>query len=56
MKAISIDSSAKEREFTSLVRTDRQKYFWTGGKVNNGRITWPSGRRYNDVDWSNTGG
>merc|ERR1712186_77301 len=57
MKAISLDSAAKEREFLSQVVKDRQRYFWTGGKVNQGNgIEWPSGRRYNDVNWSNTGG
>jgi len=56
MKAISIDSSAKEREFLGLVAKDRQRYFWTGGKVNQGNIRWPSKKRYNDVNWSNTGG
>jgi hypothetical protein len=56
MKAISLDSSAKEREFLGLVAKDRQRYFWTGGKVNRGNIKWPSGKRYNDVNWSNTGG
>jgi len=56
MRAISLDSSAKEREFLGLVAQDRQRYFWTGGKVNQGNIRWPSGRRYNNVNWSNTGG
>merc|ERR1711975_176751 len=46
MQAISLDSSAKER----------QRYFWTGGKVNGRNISWPSRKRYNDVNWSNTGG
>ena len=56
MKPISIDSSAKEREFLGLVGRDRQKYFWTGGNVRGRNIRWPSGRRYNNVRWSNTGG
>jgi len=57
MRAISLDSPAKEREFLGLIAKDRQRYFWTGGKVNNGNgIKWPSGKRYNDVNWSNTGG
>jgi len=56
MKPISIDSQAKENEFLNLVGRERQKYFWTGGKVRGRKITWPSGRRYNRVAWSNTGG
>merc|ERR1712106_992275 len=56
MIPISLDSPAKEKEFLGLVAKDRQRYFWTGGKVNNGNIKWPSGKRYNDVNWSNTGG
>lgn len=56
MRPISIDSSAKEREFLRLVGQEQQKYFWTGGNVNRGNIRWPSGRRYNNVRWSNTGG
>lgn len=56
MRGISLDSAAKEREFLGLVAKDRQRYFWTGGKVNRGNIKWPSGKRYNDVNWSNTGG
>ena len=56
MVPISIDSRAKEDHFLGLVAKDRQRYFWTGGKVNNGNIRWPSGRRYNSVNWSNTGG
>lgn len=56
MRPISIDNSAKEREFTNLVSRERQKYFWTGGNVRGGQISWPSGRSYNRVNWSNTGG
>merc|ERR1712012_388583 len=56
MVAVSLDSRAKEDHFLGLVAKDRQRYFWTGGKVNNGNIRWPSGRRYNNVNWSNTGG
>ena len=56
MRPISLDSPAKEKEFLGLVAKDRQRYFWTGGKVNNGNIKWPSGNTYNDVNWSNTGG
>ena len=56
MRAISLDSRAKEDHFLGLVAKDRQRYFWTGGKVRSGNIRWPSGRRYNDVNWSNTGG
>lgn len=58
MVAVSLDSRAKEDHFLGLVAQDRKRYFWTGGKMNlrNGSIRWPSGRRYNDVNWSNTGG
>jgi len=56
MKAISLDNSSKEREFLGLVSRERQKYFWTGGKVSGRNIRWPSGRSYDDVNWSNTGG
>ena len=56
MRAISIDNSAKEREFTSLVSREGQKYFWTGGRMSGGRVTWPSGRSYTNVNWSHTGG
>eukprot|EP00090_Calanus_glacialis_P006868 TRINITY_DN1536_c0_g1_i5.p1 TRINITY_DN1536_c0_g1~~TRINITY_DN1536_c0_g1_i5.p1 ORF type:complete len:192 (+),score=35.90 TRINITY_DN1536_c0_g1_i5:81-656(+) len=56
MRPISLDSSAKEREFLGLVARDGQKYFWTGGKVSGRNINWPSGRSYNNVNWSNTGG
>jgi len=56
MRPISIDSGAKEREFLGLVAQERQKYFWTGGNVRGRNIRWPSGRRYNNVRWSNTGG
>jgi len=55
MKPISIDNSSKEREFLGLVRREGQKYFWTGGNVRGRSISWPSGRRYNNVNWSNTG-
>merc|ERR1711955_197130 len=58
MRPISIDSSVEEREFLGLVGRENQKYFWTGGKLS-GRgssIQWPSGRRYNSVNWSRTGG
>ena len=61
MRPISIDSSAEEREFLGLVGRENQKYFWTGGKLS-GRtrrgdtIQWPSGRVYNNVNWSNSGG
>ena len=56
MRPISIDNSGKEREFTGLVAREGQKYFWTGGKMNGNRISWPSGRSYNSVNWSHTGG
>ena len=41
MRPISIDSSAKEREFLGLVGRERQKYFWTGGNVRGRNIRWP---------------
>jgi len=56
MRPISIDSSAKEREFLNLVGRERQEYFWTGGKVRGRNVSWPSGRRYNNINWSHTGG
>ena len=56
MRPISLDSSSKEREFLGLVAREGQKYFWTGGNVRGGRISWPSGRSHNNVNWSNTGG
>jgi len=56
MRPISLDSSAKEREFLGLVGREGQRYFWTGGKVSGRNIRWPSGRSYNNVNWSNTGG
>ena len=56
MRAVSLDSRDKEDHFLGLVAKDRQRYFWTGGEVRNGQISWPSGKRYNDVDWSHTGG
>ena len=56
MRMVSLDSSAKEREFLGLVGRERQRFFWTGGRVNGRNINWPSGRRYNNVNWSNTGG
>jgi len=56
MRPISLDSSAKEREFLGLVQREGQKYFWTGGKVRGRNINWPSGRSHNNVNWSNTGG
>ena len=56
MRPISLDSSSKEQEFLGLVAREGQKYFWTGGSVRGRTISWPSGRRYNNVNWSNTGG
>jgi len=57
-RQVSLDSPAKEREFLRLVGRDKQRYFWTGGKVDlrTGNISWPSRKRYNNVAWSNTGG
>merc|ERR1712183_1160851 len=40
MPAISIDSSAKEREFLGLVGREGQKYFWTGGNVRRHPLDW----------------
>ena len=56
MRPLSIDSPSKEREFTGLVARDGERFYWTGGKVSGGRISWPSGRNYNNVAWSHTGG
>ena len=56
MRPISIDNSGKEREFTNLVAREGQRYFWTGGRMSGGRVTWPSGRSYTNVNWSHTGG
>jgi len=59
MRPVSLDTPAKENEFTSLVARENQKYFWTGGNVNHGRnpsISWPSGRTTTTNKWSNTGG
>ena len=56
MRPISIDSSSKEREFLGLVSRENVKFFWTGGKMSGTSIRWPSGKRYDNVNWSNTGG
>ena len=56
MRAVSLDSSSKERHFLDLVRRDGQKYFWTGGNVRGRRVSWPSGRDHSNINWSNTGG
>ena len=56
MRALSIDSDAKEAEFKRLVAQEGQRFFWTGGSVRGGNIRWPSGRSHNNVEWSNTGG
>ena len=55
-RAISIDNSAEESYFKSLVQRENEKYFWTGGNVRGRSISWPSGRQYNGVEWSHTGG
>lgn len=55
-RAISIDNSAEESYFKNLVARENQKYFWTGGNVRGRSISWPSGKRYDNVDWSHTGG
>ena len=56
MRALSIDSASKEREFTGLVAREGQRFYWTGGKVSGRNISWPSGRGYSTVAWSHTGG
>jgi len=58
MRPISIDDSQEEREIRDLILREKQKYIWTGGKLSGfGRsISWPSGRRYDNVAWSHTGG
>ena len=56
MRLVSLDSTAKEREFLGLVSREGQRFFWTGGRVRGRSISWPSGRRHDNVNWSNTGG
>ena len=56
MRAVSLDSSDKEAEFKRLVAREGQRFFWTGGNVRGRNIRWPSGRSYNNVEWSHTGG
>jgi len=56
MRLVSIDSAAKEREFLGLVSREGQRFFWTGGRVRGRNISWPSGRRHNNIAWSSTGG
>merc|ERR1711936_431620 len=61
MRPISVDSLSEERHFLDLLGRERQKYFWTGGKLfgrvgRGAAIQWPSGRVYDDINWSNTGG
>merc|ERR1712240_209895 len=58
MRPISIDDPQEEREIRDLILREKQKYIWTGGKLSGfGRsISWPSGRRYDNVAWSHTGG
>jgi len=58
MRPISLDTPAKEREFTALVASEGQRYFWTGGSVNHRRqtISWPSGQTTSTNLWSKTGG
>merc|ERR1712154_20344 len=56
MRPISIDSFEKQREFLGLVSRENQRFFWTGGRVRGGNIQWPSGRSFNNVNWSHTGG
>jgi len=62
MRPISLDTVSKENHFKSLVSSERQKYFWTGGTVNHrnplssSTITWPSGAETSSNSWSHTGG
>jgi len=56
MQPISIESSAEESHFKNLLATSGKPYFWTGGRVSGRSISWPSGRSYNNVEWSHTGG
>jgi len=58
-RAISIEDSAEESYFTSLLERECEKYFWTGGRVldhNSRTISWPSGNSNGFVAWSHTGG
>jgi len=58
MSPISLDSPAKEQEFTNLVAREGQPYFWTGGTVNTAArtVSWPSGQTTSTSLWSHTGG
>ena len=59
MRAISLDSEAEVREFMGVVAREGQKYFWTGGSVSGGSVSWPSGGRQSVGQvgpWSHTGG
>ena len=56
MRALSIDSASKEREFKALVAREGQRFYWTGGRVSGRNISWPSGRPHSNVEWSHTGG
>ena len=56
MRPISLDNQAKEREFLDLLSREQEDYFWTGGRVSGRNINWPSGRSYNNIRWSRTGG
>ena len=56
MRPISLDSQAKEREFSNLVAREGQRYFWTGGQsVGNRQVRWSNGR-VSTPNWSHTGG
>jgi len=54
MRAVSLDTPAKERELGQLLVREGQPYFWTGGKVNHQQrsVTWPSGRTTTRHNWS----
>merc|ERR1712098_1015379 len=58
MRPISIDDSQEEKEIRDLILREKQKYIWTGGKLSgfDRSISWPSGRRYDNVAWPQTGG
>jgi len=54
MRAVSLDTPAKEREFMGLLTREGQPYFWTSGRVNhNARsVTWANGRTTSRHTWS----
>lgn len=59
MRAVSLDTRSKANHFMNLVSSEREKYFWTGGRVNHNdrSISWANGGRTNAFgNWSPTGG